>query len=306
MTLRPGEVVGLIGPNGAGKTTFIDAVDRIRAIDRRDPARRSARRSVVASASCGGRHRAELPDARALREHDGAREPAGGVRTLVMAPLISAISSGRGARRSHRPPSRRCTSSVSSPTWTGGRTSCRTGGGGWSRSRAVAAESSVLLLDEPAAGLGDDETAELGELIRRLARDWGLAVLLVEHDVGLVLDVCDRVVVLDRRSAARRRHPRGDPSRARGDRRVPRGTRRPLRRGAWPGGDHAPCGHERCGTPRRDEWSRGRVRRPRRGARPRPRGACGRGGRTARPERRGQDDDALDDRRRAARRLRGR
>jgi len=63
--------------------------------------------------------------------------------------------------------------------------------------RAVAAAPSVLFLDEPAAGLSDEETAGLGELIRRLARDWGIAVLLVEHDVELVLDVCDRVVVLD-------------------------------------------------------------------------------------------------------------
>ena len=63
--------------------------------------------------------------------------------------------------------------------------------------RAVAAEPSVLLLDEPAAGLGDQETAELGRLVRRLADEWGMAVLLVEHDVSLVLGVCDRVAVLD-------------------------------------------------------------------------------------------------------------
>ena len=63
--------------------------------------------------------------------------------------------------------------------------------------RAVAAEPSVLLLDEPAAGLGEHETAELGRLVRRLADDWGMAVLLVEHDVSLVLGVCDRVSVLD-------------------------------------------------------------------------------------------------------------
>jgi sulfate-transporting ATPase len=63
--------------------------------------------------------------------------------------------------------------------------------------RAVATRPSVLLLDEPAAGLDDSETAELGRLVRRLADEWGVAVLLVEHDVGLVLDVCDRVVVLE-------------------------------------------------------------------------------------------------------------
>src|SRR5262249_1537409 len=47
------------------------------------------------------------------------------------------------------------------------------------------------------AGLGDQESDELGRLVRRLADEWGLAVLMVEHDVALVLRVCDRVTVLD-------------------------------------------------------------------------------------------------------------
>jgi len=63
--------------------------------------------------------------------------------------------------------------------------------------RAVATQPSVLLLDEPAAGLGSAETAELSHLVRRLADDWGIAVLLVEHDVDFVMNVCDRIVVLD-------------------------------------------------------------------------------------------------------------
>jgi sulfate-transporting ATPase len=63
--------------------------------------------------------------------------------------------------------------------------------------RAVATGPSVLFLDEPAAGLDDAETRELGELIQRLARDWGIAILLVEHDVSLVLGVCDRIMALD-------------------------------------------------------------------------------------------------------------
>jgi sulfate-transporting ATPase len=63
--------------------------------------------------------------------------------------------------------------------------------------RAVASGPSVLLLDEPAAGLDDQERAELSGLIRRLADRWGIAVVLVEHDLQLVFDVCDRITVLD-------------------------------------------------------------------------------------------------------------
>jgi ABC-type branched-subunit amino acid transport system ATPase component len=61
----------------------------------------------------------------------------------------------------------------------------------------VALNPSILLLDEPAAGLSDDESAELGTLIRNLASLWGMGILLVEHDVGLVLSCCDRVAVLN-------------------------------------------------------------------------------------------------------------
>jgi sulfate-transporting ATPase len=63
--------------------------------------------------------------------------------------------------------------------------------------RAVATRPSVLLLDEPAAGLSDIEAAELVTVLRRLADDSGLAVLLVEHDMEFVMSVCDLVVVLD-------------------------------------------------------------------------------------------------------------
>ena len=63
--------------------------------------------------------------------------------------------------------------------------------------RAVATRPSVLLLDEPAAGLGDVETVELANLVKGLARDWGIAVLLVEHDMTFVMSVCDELVVLD-------------------------------------------------------------------------------------------------------------
>ena len=56
---------------------------------------------------------------------------------------------------------------------------------------------SVLLLDEPAAGLSSTESMELARVVRRLADEWGMAILVVEHDMNFVMGVCDQVVVLD-------------------------------------------------------------------------------------------------------------
>jgi len=62
--------------------------------------------------------------------------------------------------------------------------------------RALALRPRVLLLDEPAAGLNERETEELSVILRKL-KDDGLAILLVEHDLNLIMEVSDRVVVLD-------------------------------------------------------------------------------------------------------------
>ena len=62
--------------------------------------------------------------------------------------------------------------------------------------RALSLQPTLLLLDEPAAGLNDTETAELAERLRAL-RDGGLTILLVEHDMPMVMRICDRIVVLD-------------------------------------------------------------------------------------------------------------
>ena len=62
--------------------------------------------------------------------------------------------------------------------------------------RALATEPKLLCLDEPAAGMNATETAELRELIEGIRRD-GTTILLIEHDVKLVMGLCDRVAVLD-------------------------------------------------------------------------------------------------------------
>jgi branched-chain amino acid transport system ATP-binding protein len=81
--------------------------------------------------------------------------------------------------------------------------------------RALAVGPQLLLMDEPAAGLNDTETAEMQRLIRRLC-ERGITVLLVEHDMGLVMRVSDRILVLDYGS----RLAEGTPSEIQNDRRV--------------------------------------------------------------------------------------
>ena len=60
----------------------------------------------------------------------------------------------------------------------------------------IAMQPDVLVLDEPAAGLNDSETAELTETIRRIRDEFGVTILLVEHDMGLVMNVCDTVCAI--------------------------------------------------------------------------------------------------------------
>ncbi len=197
ITVGPGEVVGLIGPNGAGKTTFIDAVTGfVRSsgevlLDGEPAAKWSARRRAAAGLGRSFQtlelfeSLTVLENLRVASEPRDRRAYASDLvwpRRSPLAPAAAAavaefgLGPDLGARPEELPYGRRRLVAIA---------------------RAVAAMPSVILLDEPAAGLSDEETADLGALIRRLAVEWGIGVLLVEHDVGLVLDVCDRVVVLD-------------------------------------------------------------------------------------------------------------
>jgi branched-chain amino acid transport system ATP-binding protein len=63
--------------------------------------------------------------------------------------------------------------------------------------RALALAPKVLLLDEPAAGMNPQEKHELRQLVRQVRERFSLAVLLIEHDMGLVMDICERITVLD-------------------------------------------------------------------------------------------------------------
>ena len=63
--------------------------------------------------------------------------------------------------------------------------------------RALATKPQVLLLDEPAAGMNPQETNELTQLIRKLRKDFNLTIILIEHDMSLVMDICEKIFVFD-------------------------------------------------------------------------------------------------------------
>ena len=63
--------------------------------------------------------------------------------------------------------------------------------------RALATDPKLLLLDEPAAGMNPSETAELTETIRRIRDEFNIAVLLIEHDMSLVMGICEGIAVLN-------------------------------------------------------------------------------------------------------------
>jgi len=194
----PGKITGLIGPNGAGKTSFIDAVTGFT---------RAARGSIILDgkdvttieASKRARHGISrsfqqlelfedlsvLDNLRAASDPRDKRSYFTDLFWPVNPPLpgavVAAINEFGLADKLH----------LAAQDLSYGERRLL------GIARAVAAQPGVLLLDEPAAGLGDAETAEFAKLVRRLADEWGIAIMLVEHDMNFVMSVCDHIVVLD-------------------------------------------------------------------------------------------------------------
>ncbi|MFB0633470.1 ABC transporter ATP-binding protein [Streptomyces sp. AB3(2024)] len=202
--VRAGEVCGLIGPNGAGKTTLFDVLSGIRRPDRGRMFLDGVdvtRRSPVWRARHGVRRtfqRRQLFGQLSVADNVlVAQEWRGGGGGLA-ADLLAAP--GRRARERARRERggellEECGIGALGPAYPGGLPAGR------ARmvelARAVADRPRVLLLDEPASGLSGAERERLVAVVRRLAGEEGCAVLLVEHDVAFVMELCARVVVLD-------------------------------------------------------------------------------------------------------------
>jgi sulfate-transporting ATPase len=198
LDVKPGQIVGLIGPNGAGKTTAIDGITgftrptrgRVR-LDDVDISSWSVTRRARSGISRSFQSLELFEDATVLENLRIASDPRDRisyVRDLVWpkAPLLpgEVVASVQEFDLIDD-----LTRTVQDLPYGKRRL--------LAIARAVATRPSVLLLDEPAAGLTDVESQELADLVRRLADEWGMAILLIEHDMTFVMAISDEIVVLD-------------------------------------------------------------------------------------------------------------
>ncbi len=195
--LEPGRVTGLIGPNGAGKTSLIDAVSGFASsqgkvlLDDVDLSKRSAMRRARAGVARSFQSLELFEDSTVFENLSVAADPQDlrsyfldliwPVNPKLRPEVVRAITEFDLDQDLHR--------DVHDLSYGKRRL--------LAIARAVAMHPSVLLLDEPAAGLSSSESVELARVVRRLADDWGMAILVVEHDMNFVMGVCDQVIVLD-------------------------------------------------------------------------------------------------------------
>jgi branched-chain amino acid transport system ATP-binding protein len=189
LQLHRGEVVGLIGPNGAGKSTLVNVLsgfDRPSAgtveLDERDVTRWPAHRR--------GRHGL----ARTFQHSHAFRSLS--VRENV---VVAALGVGAGARRANARADELL--DVLGLTHYARSPAAALAHGDERRlgvARALATEPRFVLLDEPAAGLPEAEVPEFAAVVRTLRDDHGVGVLLIDHNMSLIMTVCDRIHVLDR------------------------------------------------------------------------------------------------------------
>ena len=182
LDVAEGEIVGLIGPNGAGKTTLFNLITRVDRADAGeiafdgDSLLRTAPHKIVRRGIARTFQNVELFTSMTVLEHVlvGRHARRGrSARELLAYVGLSSLAHRPAAELSYGLRKR------------------------VELARALAAGPRLLLLDEPAGGLNHEEVGELGELIRNLRKDFELTLLLVEHHMGLVMGVADRVHVLD-------------------------------------------------------------------------------------------------------------
>jgi branched-chain amino acid transport system ATP-binding protein len=188
LELRRHEVVGLIGPNGAGKSTLVNVLTGFdfpdegsvelegRDVTRWRPHRRGRAglaRTFQHSRSFRGLSVRENVEVAALGVGVGPREARRRADGLLESLQLDGYEGAPAGSRPHRDERR------------------------LGVARALATEPRFLLMDEPAAGLPEAEVPAFAEVVRSVRDDHDVGVLLIDHNMALIMGVCDRIQVLD-------------------------------------------------------------------------------------------------------------
>ena len=196
-TIEPGELRAIIGPNGAGKTTFFNLVSGLLCassgvirFEGRDVTTLPPERRVALGMARTFQITEIFPELSVADNLRVAVEIAAGYR--LKAWLNRAARAGVEAR----------VSELLGLCGLADRKDVRAGALPHGDQRAaeimmsLALKPRLLMLDEPTAGMGDQETYEIARLIRRLHRREGLTIMLIEHDMRVVFNLADRIMVL--------------------------------------------------------------------------------------------------------------
>jgi ABC-type branched-subunit amino acid transport system ATPase component len=189
LRLAEGELVGLIGPNGSGKTTFLNCVSGVLPPTSGD--------ILLDGGSVAGAPMHRVASRGVVRTFQNIR--LFNRMSVLRNVEVSAVAAG-GEKRADA--GRRARELVDELGLSG--VAARDAGtlayGDQRRveiARALAAKPRFLLLDEPAAGMNERESADLGGAIERIRSERSCGILVVEHDLRLVLRLCERVAVLN-------------------------------------------------------------------------------------------------------------
>ena len=188
LELRRDEVVGLVGPNGAGKSTLVNIIT---GFDRPDEGTVELEGREVTSWSSHRRARAGL-----ARTFQHSRSF--GTLSVRENVEVAALGVGAGPREARRRADRLMELLGLTPL---GESDAASLAHGDERrlgvARVLATDPAFVLMDEPAAGLPEAEVPEFAEVVRSLRDDHRTGVLLIDHNMALVMGVCDRIHVLD-------------------------------------------------------------------------------------------------------------
>jgi branched-chain amino acid transport system ATP-binding protein len=199
--VAPGELLAVIGPNGAGKSSLFNVLSRVY-----EPQSGSVRLEGQDLLALRPRELARCGVARSFQNLGVVGDMTALENVLIgrdhlmrAGALRGGLGLARGEERTHREAAKRALRIVGIEDLAqrvvgtlpyGDRKRVEL-------ARCVAMEPRLMLLDEPVAGMSAAERGAMTRLLARLHRDEGMTLLLVEHDMGVVMQIADRVLVLD-------------------------------------------------------------------------------------------------------------